>query len=141
MISAKAAILKMLSRRSYFSKELQKKLHEKGYPPAEIEEALQFAGKHGFLNDEEQLQRFVSYKKARGYGPAAIRFQLRDKSSTPIEIPFDEQIQTIKIFLDKRFPDWKNVDQKGKRKLFATLQRRGFSFDAMMAIFASQETD
>lgn len=136
MISAKAAALKLLSRRNYFSAELRKKLAEKGYGEGEVEGALNYVAEHGFINDEEMTSRFIAYKKGRGYGPMAIRFQLKSKGVTSVEIPKTDEHSSILDFLNRRYPEWKSGDLKLRRKIFSALQRRGFSTDAILKIFA-----
>lgn len=131
-ISALVAALRLLGRKNYFSEELVQKLQAKGYEKEEIEGAIQSLLKEGYLNDEEQLRRFVANKQSRGYGPAAIRWQLRGKCRMELEVSLEEQISAIHDFLAKRAPDWKERDYKSKQALFATLQRRGFSMEAIM---------
>lgn len=134
--SALIAALRLLSRRNYFSEELSQKLRKKGYELEEIAQAVATLIKQGYLNDQVQLDRFVAAKRARGYGPAAIQWHLRGKSTAKFAISLDEEIRSICLYLDKRDPDWRNQSFKESQTQIRALQRRGFSLDAIMKVYS-----
>lgn len=136
MSSAKVSALRMLSRRNYFSQELREKLLQKGFPEKEVAETLRSLA--NYLDDDQQLKRFVEAKQRRGYGPLAIRWKLRGKCTADVKISLEEQIEAIRAFLEKRYP---NREKEDAKRIFAALQRRGFSIEAITKSLAINFTD
>jgi len=64
--------LDLLSRRSHFVKELQRKLLVRGYQEADVESVLVRLGEGGFLGDEEVARQFVEGRRRR-LGEVGVR--------------------------------------------------------------------
>jgi len=122
-IQSKASFL--LAKRSYFSKELAKKLEDKGYPKKEIESLISELTKRGWLNDQELAKRFIQRQKEKGYGGKVIAWKLKEKGGEMGAFIEDSE-EDIKSFLQKRYR--KDLPEK-KQKVIAALMRRGFSYD------------
>jgi regulatory protein len=134
MTKAPGEALRMVARRGYFTEELREKLQKKGYPEEEIADALEKLTALGYLNDEERRRCFIEKKQKRGYGPAAIALQLKAKGGGEVEMSGEEERAVIVHFLEKRHPTWRASSWEEKRRLFARLQRRGFSTDLIHQI-------
>lgn len=112
----------LLSKRDYFSKELERKLKEKGYPQEEIAELLADLTKRGWLKDEELALRFCKRQKEKGYGPRVIAMKLREKSGLSME-PQEESLEIVENLIQRKYRN------KPRDKIYAALLRRGFSCD------------
>lgn len=125
MQTVKAVAYSLLSRRSYFSKQLKTKLLQKGFREEEIDPVLLELEAQGYLNDREQGERLIRRERGRGYGPLIIAQKLRERGGTvslPIQVSKEDLIPLIKKKYAKRLPQEKN-------KVIAALLRRGYSFD------------
>ena len=126
--------LKLLSKRSYFSTELRKKLLEKGCPPPEVEQALEKCKKLGYLNDQEREEHLVVSLRQKGYGPHRIAQKMREKGvkSTLWQQPLEQQIELIRALLQKRCKGDFPTDLKGRQRLYSFLARKGFDREAIV---------
>ncbi len=136
MNTARGEALRMVARRGFFSEELREKLEKKGYDSKEINAALLELTELGYLNDEERRARFVERKKKSGHGPASIALQLKVKKAGEVHISFEEEMDCIHNFLEKKHPTWRAHSWQERRGLFAKLQRRGFSSEAIYKILS-----
>ncbi len=72
------AALKMLSLRDYFRVELENRLSQKGYPPEEIEHALEKCARLNLVDDVRLAERFVEFRSTeKGWGPRRLVAELR----------------------------------------------------------------
>ena len=123
MQSIKAKAFTLLSKKSYFTKELRAKLLEKGYPEKDIEILISELKNQNLLDDHELAARYVKLQQAKGYGARVIIQKLRQKAG-PIEVEIEDgEIESLirKKYL-RKLPDDRN-------KVIAALLRRGFSYD------------
>ncbi|HSL84320.1 MAG TPA: RecX family transcriptional regulator, partial [Thermoanaerobaculia bacterium] len=75
--SAYDQAVKLLARRTHFRREIEAKLGERGYPPAEVEEALARLSERRYLDDAEAARQFVAGKLGRGaFGRARLLAEL-----------------------------------------------------------------
>lgn len=131
--NAKLVALRLLSIRSLSVLELRKKLTLRGFSQEEIEEAIDLCRQYGYLNDAEEAQRRIERLKRKGYGPHLISAKLHFQGLQSVEISAEAQIEAIRNLINK--PAWK---KKEKRNLIAGLQRRGFDFECILAVFNSK---
>lgn len=125
MQSIKAKAFALLARKGYFSKELRKKLLEKGYPEEEISALIQELTQRGWLNDQERASRFVEVQRQKGYGAKMIALKLREKAG-PIEVELDESEDALIALIQKRYLS--KLAEK-REKVIQALLRRGYSYD------------
>lgn len=81
--SAYATAVSLLARRDYASGELTEKLRERGFPAGEISEAVVDLRERRVLDDQRYAGNFLSYRAARGQGPARIRRDLEAAGVAP----------------------------------------------------------
>ena len=67
----------LLARRDYSTRELKKKLAERGYIEYACEVVVGDLESMGKMNDQRYGQNVVAYRSRRGHGPARIRSQLQ----------------------------------------------------------------
>ena len=131
MQSIKAKAFFLLAKRAYFSKQLAKKLQEKGYPNTEIEELLLYFKERGWINDHELAHSYINKLRQRGYGPQVIKWKLREKMGTAFEETIEEREEDLHLFIQKRYKN-KLVDQR--QKVISSLLSRGFSYELIRRV-------
>lgn len=75
--AARVAALDALARRDHASPELRRKLLDKGYETATVDELIARLAAEKLLDDRRYLDNFIAYHAARGHGPNRIRADLR----------------------------------------------------------------
>lgn len=127
MQSIRAKAFALLAKRSYFKKELGRKLAEKGYPEEEINPLLEKLEERGWLNDDELAKRFIVRQKERGYGPKVIAMKLKQKMGN-CDCIIEESKEEAKRLIQKKYH--RDLPEK-KDKVIRALLRRGFSYDTI----------
>ena len=116
---------------------LERKLTEKGASPEEAAEAAEWLAGIGALNDREYAAALARHCAGKGYGPARIRAKLYEKG-VPKELwegamaDLPEDHAQIDAFLQRKLLG-QRPDEREKRRLTASLLRRGFQWDAIRA--------
>lgn len=129
---------KKLAMRSYYSKEMEDLLIEKGADEATTEQVIKELTKLGYLNDEEWIQGAIRVFCARKYGPKRIAYKLQQKGVPPEEfIPFLEAVQhsqaeALVNLLQTRYKNRDFLDYKEQQKIIASLARKGYDFSHIM---------
>ena len=121
----------MISARPLSKKELSRKLRDKGASEADAADAADWLESIGVLDDVAYAAMLVRHYSTMGYGMAKLRSELY-RRGIPKEL-WDEALEQMpdaeavveKVIAQKT----KGValDEKGRRKLFDLLLRRGFS--------------
>lgn len=71
------AALDALGRRDHHSRDLERRLVEKGYDPAVAITVIERLLVDKLVNDQRYVENFVSYHAGRGQGPLRVRAELR----------------------------------------------------------------
>ncbi len=138
---AKLTAINFLSRKDRSTREVIRKLKEKGFTKEVTKKVLEFLKSYGYINDLEYAKKFVKQRVVvRGYGKFKVIYELRDKgiNDNIIEkvtqnIEDDEYESAIKLGRKKaRRLDL--TDYKEKQKLYSYLQRRGYSYDIIKSV-------
>lgn len=79
MTKAYDSALRLLCRREHSADELSVKLSQKGFQPAEINEALEECQRLGLQSDERFVEQMVRLRIRQGYGPLKISQELKSK--------------------------------------------------------------
>lgn len=78
--SCREKALDLLSRRSHFHRELERKLVQRGYDEFEIEETLEWLAAGGYVDDTRTAEEFVAGRLRRGpVGPMKLLAQLKQR--------------------------------------------------------------
>jgi regulatory protein len=107
---ARASALDALARRDHASSELRRKLRDKGYDVAIVDELVERLVGEKLLDDRRYLQNFVAYHAARGQGPNRVRADLRKLGLTTPD---------VESSLDD-YPDWDAHLKTARQKKFGT---------------------
>ncbi len=128
--AARAAAVRMLSRREHAALELEQKLIGKGCDEAVAADVLHWCQQHGLQSDDRFTDSFVRQRRERLYGPRRIRAELAGKGvadeliSTHLD---DEQdwLAVARQFIARKTVDLREYRQRGK--VYQALLRRGFT--------------
>lgn len=138
--AAKNYVLKRLSLQSYYSHQLAKLLKERLIQSHTINRLLQECVGWGYLNDEAWLQSFMRGHLKR-HSLRATTIKLQSKGVPPDIIQElmqqwrdpQEEKSKIQHLLQTRYRSKDLKDYKIKQKVFASLARKGYSFDLIQA--------
>jgi regulatory protein len=133
--SCKDSALNSLSRRDHGQYELSQKLLAKGFPDAEVKEAINYCLERGYLDEFRYIQSQIRQHISKGHGERRIRQTLMQKRacSDLIDQGLEEQNQDwfelAKTVAQRKFKLIPAPDQKERAKQIRFLQYRGFTFE------------
>jgi regulatory protein len=76
--AARVAALDSLARRDRPCEDLRRKLREKGFDPAIVDEVLTRLCAEKLVDDRRYVENFVDVRAGRGHGPVRVRAELRE---------------------------------------------------------------
>ncbi len=136
-----ATALRLLARREHSELELRHKLATRKFSDAVIDAVLAGLLDEGLLNNRRFAEIYVRGRFERGYGPAKIQAELRERG---IEGDLMEQTlaELSQLWLDSaarqrnkrfghRFPD----EYRERTKQMRFLQQRGFTGEQIRSVF------
>lgn len=126
--------LDFLSRRPYGTKELIKKLCEKGHEKISAEKACERLTELGLLNDEEFARILANdLLNRKNYSIKRIKQELifrgidREIVENTVELLDNDPVSRIIILVKKKYIN-KIDDEKGRKRTIDALMRRGYSY-------------
>lgn len=138
----------LLARRDYSTRELKKKLKDRGYAEHAYEVVVDDLESTGKMNDERYSQNFVAFRARRGHGPARIRSQLKtsglDRSTIDEAVKGEDApdflalARTVRV---RKFGPEIPTDRKERARQARFLQYRGFSTDHIRAVLDGAPDD
>ncbi len=139
---ARSQLFRYLSYRDRTGSEAAAYLERKGYDESEVRAAIKDLQEMGYLDDEAFTRDFISYRKARSFGPRRIRHELINKGLEKKTVEDllaaagddQEELQTIRALLERRVPADGATDQRWLARQAAFLQRRGFRDRLIMTV-------
>lgn len=144
---ARQIALKLLSRREHSRGEMQEKLARKACPPSIVEQVVQQLIAERLLSEDRFVESYVQSRRRRGYGPARIREELRQRGVDK---------DTIEPWLDAGGREWLEDLRRVRRKKFGAgmpgnyserarqarfLQYRGFTAEQIQKVLKSRDTE
>jgi regulatory protein len=150
-ISLRARALQYLARREYSRAELQSKLQKyvqlgdesfEEVSSPDLNALLDDLTERGWLSDERATAQLVHSKRNR-FGTQRIAHELRQKGvsdeliNATLPALKDSEFETARDVWQRKFASLPQ-DAKEKAKQMRFLQSRGFSMDAILAIFRHQ---
>lgn len=139
-IAARSYAYKLLSYRSRSRKEMLDKLRRKGFETADINAVMEFLEKSGLINDAELALELFSYSAgSKPLGKNGIRMLMLKRGldkglveETLSAHNAEMEEKTAMEFAERKSRVLKNYPAKvARRRLWAMLQRRGFSADVI----------
>tara|TARA_R110000751_G_scaffold76821_12_gene154892 strand:- start:4030 stop:4422 length:393 start_codon:yes stop_codon:yes gene_type:complete len=123
----------LLARREHSYSELLRKLRQRGAVTADAEVELDRLVEDGLLSDERFCEAYVYSRSQRGYGPAKLREELRQRGVAEALVEqtlsgdeWDWTGLARKVF-KKRFPEGEAAEPLERAKQLRFMQYRGFS--------------
>lgn len=136
-----------LARRDHSVAELERKLRGKGVSEGVIAGVIARLERSGYLDDRRFAERWAesAVRNGRGYGPR-LRLELARRGVSReivaevlagIAMSFGEE-ETLAALVARKFAgfDLRSAPDRDKRRVFAYLQRRGFSTTAIFDFFS-----
>ena len=123
----------LLARREHSYAELQRKLRQRGASGDMAEVELDRLVEDGLLSDERFCEAYIYARSQRGYGPARLREELRQRGvpESLVERSLAEADQDWQALADqvfaKRFPEGVAREPVERGKQLRFMQYRGFS--------------
>ena len=132
---AKKYVYNILSKKSYHSIEIRKKLLDKFISQKTTEYLITDLINKGYLNDNAWIQRYIEKEFQKGYSLKMIELKLRYKNIFFDSTPITSDMQKSKIIelIKKRF---KIFDRK---KAISFLLRRGFEYSIVQEVLSNLE--
>jgi len=142
-----AAALRLLGRREYTTAEIRSRLVARGYPVADVEQAVRRLQDEGALDDRRAGAVHVRQAEAKGRGRYRIARELSrrgvDESLVTdlLAARSDEQeVRLIEqVLARRRTPS--HLAPKARHALIRHLLGRGFAMDTIRAALGRHETD
>jgi len=142
--------VRILSRRAHSRHELRQKLFSKGFSHSEVEQALQYAAEHGYLDDADFARQVCAEALRAGHGRQWVLQRLRkcglsqDLLQTALDthFPGEDEKQHLLEWLERRGLLNKLADAPGalkeREKLYRRLRGRGFSAALLSEILTAK---
>ena len=129
------AAMNLLARREHSLGELRKKLRRRFSDEQQLENQLQKLVTQKLQSDERFAESFARMRAGRGYGPARVRQDMREKGLSDGDIArafeaaeVDWAVLAAQV-LQKKFGVDAPADLKEKAKRIRFMQYRGFAAD------------
>ena len=140
-IKAQDTAVRYLGYKMRTRREVENKLRETQYPDGLIERVIDFLIKYDYINDELYCKKYIKETlrpkgiflikqelKARG-----VKEEIIDEALNEAEIDEEALAQGLLV---KKYEDFAAMDKKELAKVYAFLQRKGFSYGVIKAAVA-----
>jgi regulatory protein len=141
--SAKDYALRLLSVRDRSRKELEGRLHRKGFEVGDIQEVLSDLEAAGLIDDRQFSRAYVQAKAHRIWGPRRILFELHKKgvadriAKQALEEAYDETLVKTKAIskISKLLDQYSDLGRREReRKIYQYFARRGHGSEFIQEI-------
>lgn len=131
--SARSVAINFLARREHGVEELKTKLSNKGCPTEEIESVINDLLAENLLSEERFVESYCRSRSNRGFGPIAIKNELRakkidesviEKIMAQMKIDWDDLLENV---FQKKYSSVDFQEAKEKASCWRFLSQRGFS--------------
>ncbi|MBR6093470.1 MAG: regulatory protein RecX [Lachnospiraceae bacterium] len=142
---------KLLLSRDYTERQIREKLLGDGYPEEVIIKTVERLKKERFLDDTRYAENFIyscSKKKSRNrlFADLALKGVSREEAEEIYERlldcgDIDGESETVLNYLKKKHVNPSSLEYEEREKLFASVMRKGFSYDSVKAAMAMLEEE
>jgi len=133
--------VRLLANREHSRAELRRKLCAKSYDDEIVAQVLDDLAQRHLLSDDRFTEQYLSSRQKRGFGPARIKGELRERGvkgeliSAYLHEQDESWMETLRLTHDKKFgvepPD--DIKEKARRVRF--LEYRGFTGEQIRRFF------
>jgi regulatory protein len=137
---ARQAALTMIARRMLSEAELRARLVRKGYPDADVDDAVELVRSYGYIDDANLAETVTREAERAGRGPAWVRQTLlrrgvgEDLRERAAEQLGDVQASLARRVLEHRFGAPHELENGDRRRAFRWLLSRGFSSECVQDV-------
>ena len=134
----------LLARREHSVLEIKRKLQQRGFDEAEIEQVVEKLCSNNLLSDERFAETYINMRRQRGYGPLRIAQELNQRGvDTGLSAGYLDALagewQGIMIQqYGKKYGNESISEFKEKAKRMRFLQHRGYSLDMINQFINNQ---
>ncbi len=131
------AALRILTHRDHSRQELVKKLKQRGFSQADIDDAVTACERFDYINDLRTAQVYIRQLKRKGYGKKRIKLELNKKGlkGSRIQVILEDNVtisderEVAEQILKKHMHRFESEREKSKRrnKIYRFLHARGFA--------------
>lgn len=145
MQDALASAMRLLLRREHATRELEKKLTQKGYSDVDIAKAIAEVTNLGYLSDTRFAEHYVRHRASAGFGPLRISEEMRERGVSEQDIEAGLSLyegdwgENARHVRDKKFGTVEPSDFKEKAKQMQFLQYRGFAHGEIRKVVEDEE--
>ena len=143
---AYSSALRIVTARAHSEKELRVKLGKK-YPSGAVDAAIARCRDAGFINDREFASLYArELAEKKRYGVMRIRQELaargveREDVEDALDMPDVDFSANIRYIIESRYYDCLD-SEKGRRKLFAALNRSGYGYDEIKEVLSDLDEE
>ncbi|MCB1866498.1 MAG: regulatory protein RecX [Chromatiales bacterium] len=138
----RAGAVRLLARREHSRRELARKLAERGHDSAVVEAVLDDLAAEGLLDEARFAEVYARMRVERGYGPLAIRAQLRERGigDELIEAALAgwsdaDWFEQLRAVARRRFGAALPTDNRERARRMRALAARGFPESLVRRLF------
>ncbi len=130
----------LLARREHSRQELLRKLVLRGCDQIDAESLIVKLAEEGLQSDERFAEVYTHSRKSRGYGPARIQAELKqrgiddDLAHVCLNALSREWLEIARVQLEKKFGSQSLDSYQARIKPMRHLQNRGFSSDVIRKV-------
>ena len=139
------AALRLLARREHSVFELTRKLGSRGFSREDIEREIVDLVARGLLSDGRFAEEYVAMRRRKGFGPARINAELRERGldreliAEHLGAEDDPWQALCRKTRRKKFGEAPPADAKDRAKQQRYLAQRGFSSGQISASFSAND--
>ena len=132
---------KLLLSKDYTERQMKEKLSGDGYPEEITVKTIEQLKKEKYLNDARYTENFIYFRakdksRNRLFADLASRGVSKEDAEGIYERlleagDIDEEAKTAVGFLEKKHVDPSVLEYEEREKLFASMMRKGFSYDSV----------
>lgn len=139
--------VRMLNMREHSRFELKRKQIQRHFNEKDVEWVLDQLETEGLQSDSRFTEQYIYSRSNKGYGPARIKMELKEKglNAEHINTGFQESdidwFEQIKKVQNKKFKGEIAADWNDKSKQMKFLEYRGFTYDQIRSCVDDNEID
>lgn len=128
-----------LAQRDHSEDELRAKLGKKDFTDSEIDQAIEYGKKNGWIPNTPESNEALSQKTAellsnKGKGIHYINHYLEKRGLPLIEAKTEEELEKARLLVKNKFPIAEKMDHNEKAKASRFLVSRGFDIEIVRKV-------
>lgn len=138
-IYAKKKAMNLLLKMDRTEEEIRRKLKESFFQEDAIDQAVEYLYRYHYLDDERYTKNYIAYKKG-AKSPKELEFLLKQKGVSREIIKecleeYKDEDETIRKLIKKKTDIPTELPEEKKKKIIASLCRKGFSYEKVRNFF------